>query len=52
MNYIGKCVVAGNVRRSAEIALGDPTDLDFVTCKQDEKALYSHRWASNNSVFA
>ncbi len=52
MNHVGKCVVAGNVRRSAEIALGDPTDLDFVTCKQDEKALYSHRWASNNSVFA
>jgi len=52
MNYIGKCVVAGNVRRSAEIALGDPTDLDFITCKQDEEALYSHRWASNNSVFA
>ena len=52
MNYIGKCVVAGNVRRSAEIALGDPTDYEFVTCKQDEEALYSHRWASNNSVFA
>ncbi|MFX1313236.1 MAG: ribonucleoside-triphosphate reductase, adenosylcobalamin-dependent [Promethearchaeota archaeon] len=52
MNHIGKCVVAGNVRRSAEIALGDPTDLDFVTCKQDEEALYSHRWASNNSIFA
>ncbi len=52
MNYIGKCVVSGNVRRSAEIALGDPTDLDFVTCKQDQEKLYSHRWASNNSVFA
>jgi hypothetical protein len=52
MNHIGKCVVAGNVRRSAEIALGEPTDLDFVTSKQDEEALYSHRWASNNSVFA
>ncbi|MFX0000668.1 MAG: ribonucleoside-triphosphate reductase, adenosylcobalamin-dependent [Candidatus Hodarchaeota archaeon] len=52
MNYIGKCVVAGNVRRSAEIALGDPADMDFVMCKQDEEALYSHRWASNNSVFA
>ena len=52
MNYVGKCVVAGNVRRSAEIALGDPTDLDFVTCKQDQEKLYSHRWASNNSVFA
>jgi len=52
MNLIGKCVVAGNVRRSAEIALGNPTDFDFVTCKQDEEKLYHHRWASNNSVFA
>jgi hypothetical protein len=52
MNHVGKCVVAGNVRRSAEIALGDPADMDFVLCKQDEEALYSHRWASNNSVFA
>ncbi|HUW89426.1 MAG TPA: ATP cone domain-containing protein [Candidatus Nanopelagicaceae bacterium] len=52
MNLIGKCVVAGNVRRSAEIALGDATDLDFITSKQDEEKLYSHRWASNNSVFA
>ncbi len=52
MNYIGRCVVSGNVRRSAEIALGDPTDFDFVTCKQDQDKLYSHRWASNNSVFA
>ncbi|MFO8018220.1 MAG: fused protease/ribonucleoside-triphosphate reductase [Promethearchaeia archaeon] len=52
MNYIGKCVVAGNVRRSAEIALGEPTDMDFVLCKQDKEKLYSHRWASNNSVFA
>jgi len=52
MNLIGKCVVAGNVRRSAEIALGDATDLDFITSKQDQEKLYSHRWASNNSVFA
>jgi len=52
MNLIGKCVVAGNVRRSAEIALGDATDLDFITSKQDEEKLYSHRWASNNSIFA
>ena len=52
MNLIGKCVVAGNVRRSAEIALGDAADFDFITSKQDEKKLYSHRWASNNSVFA
>ncbi|MHA2290126.1 MAG: ATP cone domain-containing protein, partial [Promethearchaeota archaeon] len=52
MNLIGKCVVAGNVRRSAEIALGEATDLDFITSKQDEEKLYSHRWASNNSIFA
>jgi len=52
MNLIGKCVVAGNVRRSAEIALGEATDLEFITSKQDKEKLYSHRWASNNSIFA
>ncbi len=52
MNHIGKCVVAGNIRRSAEIALGDPNDKEFLFAKQDEKKLYSHRWASNNTVFA
>ncbi|GAB4317295.1 MAG: ribonucleoside-triphosphate reductase, adenosylcobalamin-dependent [Promethearchaeota archaeon] len=51
-NLIGKCVVAGNVRRSAEIALGDPDDEEYVRLKQDEKALKHHRWASNNSIFA
>lgn len=50
MNLIGKCVVAGNVRRSAEIALGDVDDEAYVTCKQDQTALYHHRWASNNSI--
>jgi hypothetical protein len=52
MNLIGKCVVAGNVRRSAEIALGEATDLEFIKSKQDKEKLYSHRWASNNSIFA
>lgn len=33
MNLIGKCVVAGNVRRSAEIALGDIDDEDFLNLK-------------------
>ncbi len=33
MNMIGKCVVAANVRSSAEIALGDPTDEDFLDLK-------------------
>ena len=51
MNYIGKCVVAGNVRRSAEIALGDFRDEEYIHCKEDEEALYDRRWASNNSIF-
>ena len=49
-NLIGKTVVAGNVRRSAELALGTNTDQDFITMKQDKDKLYHHRWASNNSV--
>ncbi|WP_334352260.1 ribonucleoside-triphosphate reductase, adenosylcobalamin-dependent [Companilactobacillus sp. HBUAS56257] len=49
-NLIGKTVVAGNVRRSAELALGGATDEDFITMKQDQEKLYHHRWASNNSV--
>ncbi|MFD1484202.1 ribonucleoside-triphosphate reductase, adenosylcobalamin-dependent [Lacticaseibacillus baoqingensis] len=49
-NLVGKAVVAGNVRRSAEIALGDSTNDDFITMKQDKEQLYHHRWASNNSV--
>ncbi|ETY72459.1 ribonucleoside-triphosphate reductase [Lactiplantibacillus fabifermentans T30PCM01] len=49
-NLIGKAVVAGNVRRSAEIALGDSNDYDFITMKQNKDKLYHHRWASNNSI--
>jgi adenosylcobalamin-dependent ribonucleoside-triphosphate reductase len=52
MNMIGVCVVAGNVRRTAEIALGPITDDLYINLKQDEDKLNSHRWASNNSVFA
>lgn len=33
MNMIGRCVVAGNVRRSSEIALGDIHDEDFLALK-------------------
>jgi len=54
MNFIGVCVVAGNVRRSAEIMLGDYTDTAYVTMKDSKKhsrALKTHRWASNNSIF-
>lgn len=49
-NLIGKTVVAGNVRRSAELALDSSDNQDFITMKQDKKKLYHHRWASNNSV--
>ena len=100
MNMIGKCVVAGNVRRTAEIAFGDPDDIDYCEMKNPRgallleeraefdkvtnalflaeryeatitdfqgcgidndrlsraielwNALNSHRWASNNSIFA
>ena len=51
-NFIGKCVVAGGVRRTAEIMFGDPSDKDFVELKQDKEALMDRRWASNNSIFA
>lgn len=50
-NYIGKCVVAGGIRRTAEIMFGDPNDNEFVELKQDKEALMDRRWASNNSVF-
>jgi ribonucleotide reductase alpha subunit len=50
-NYIGKCVVAGGIRRTAEIMFGEPDDREFVTLKQDKEALMDRRWASNNSVF-
>lgn len=49
-NYIGKCVVSGGIRRTAELMLGDLDDEEFLSLKQDKEALYSHRWASNNSV--
>jgi len=53
-NLIGKCVVAGNVRRSAEIALGDFRDEVFLDLKNyerhPERAKYG--WTSNNSIFA
>lgn len=55
MNMIGKCVVAGNVRRSAELAIGQADDIHFIELKDPEinlDALVSHRWASNNSVDA
>jgi len=64
MNLIGVCVIAGNVRRSAEIAIGSPNDDIFVSMKdighEDKDGLwipgdYAHRaghsYMSNNSVW-
>jgi len=51
-NYIGKCVVSGGVRRTAEIMFGNPNDEEFIKLKQDKHALMDRRWASNNSIFA
>jgi hypothetical protein len=50
-NFIGKCVVAGGVRRTAEILFGDADDTEFMALKQDQVALMDRRWASNNSIF-
>lgn len=67
MNLIGKCVVAGNVRRTAEIVFGDPTSAEYLALKDhhwnrelndgkggwDGTAAYraDWSWTSNNSVF-
>ena len=39
MNYIGRCVVAGNVRRTAEIAFGEPDDKDYCKMKNPTDSL-------------
>tara|TARA_B100000683_G_scaffold209836_1_gene204217 strand:+ start:162 stop:2129 length:1968 start_codon:yes stop_codon:yes gene_type:complete len=51
-NLIGRCVVAGNVRRSAALALGSHDDMEYLQMKNDQEALYHHRWGSNNSFHA
>jgi ribonucleotide reductase alpha subunit len=60
-NAIGRCVVSGNVRRSAEIMLGDPEDGEFLELKNPETSKIhaqrcdmeeGWRWASNNSLLA
>ena len=51
MNIIGKIVVAGNVRRSAQIALGDHDDLEYLRAKRwDLGGIPNWRAMSNNSV--
>ena len=51
-NLIGRCVVAGNVRRSAALAIGQFDDKDYLSMKNDKEKLYHHRWGSNNSFEA
>ena len=48
-NLTGRCVVAGGVRRSAQIALGDPDDTTFLDLKQDVEKVQEYRWAANHS---
>lgn len=53
MNVLGKCVVSGGVRRTAELALGSAQDTEYLKLKDPElhkEKLMSWRWASNNSV--
>jgi ribonucleoside-triphosphate reductase (thioredoxin) len=55
MNVIGKCVVSGGVRRTAELALGSPDDEEYLKLKDPQlygEKLKEWRWASNNSVSA
>ncbi len=51
MNIIGHIIVAGNVRRSAQIAIGDPDDVEYLLAKRwDMGNIPSWRAMSNNSV--
>lgn len=51
MNIIGFVVVSGNVRRSAQLALGDADDLQFLNAKRwDLGGVPNWRAMSNNSV--
>jgi hypothetical protein len=53
INMVGRAVVSGNVRRSAEIVLGNP-DEEFLNLKNysenPDRAEFG--WASNNSIYA
>lgn len=50
MGNIGKCVVSGNVRRSAMLGLGTPSDEDFINMKLDQAKLAEVRWTANMSI--
>lgn len=51
MNIIGMIVVSGNVRRSAQLAIGDISDKEYLQAKRwDLGNIPNHRAYSNNSV--
>jgi adenosylcobalamin-dependent ribonucleoside-triphosphate reductase len=52
-NLIGKAVVSGNVRRSAEIIFGNPSE-EFLDLKDYKKnpERKEYGWSSNNSIYA
>ena len=54
MNLIGKCVVSGNIRRSASLSLGDPLSKEYVDLKNYKVNPYREEfgWTSNNSILA
>lgn len=53
MNIIGFVVVAGNVRRSAQIAIGDYDDIEYLKAKRwDLGSIPNWRSMSNNSIAA
>jgi hypothetical protein len=54
MNFAGAAVVAGGIRRTAEIAFGRMDDEEFRTLKEQENIEDKNlaRWASNNSLLA
>jgi adenosylcobalamin-dependent ribonucleoside-triphosphate reductase len=52
-NIIGKIVVAGSARRSAQIAIGDPDDFLFLKAKNWGRGdIPAWRANSNNSIYA
>ena len=51
-NIIGSIVVAGNIRRSSQISLGDADDLLFMRAKRWDKGIPNWRAMSNNTIYA
>lgn len=51
-NLIGKNVIVGGTRRSSQVALGSPTDKQFLDAKKDlwKNKTHLHRAMSNNSI--